>query len=163
LLYNNIVINNYACVGNALTLRPVVAILELSIMYFDGLLCIMDESAKAKVVELVKGLRLKAGKDAGMDGPMPLRPFALLLGVNYAALNSWETGVSSPEPQNLEKIAIYMGLTFTELWKQLTGEEIEDISVDKVYAASKQLTDRDRLELIKRLSDDLRNHLTSAS
>jgi transcriptional regulator with XRE-family HTH domain len=67
-----------------------------------------------RLAELIKELR----------GATSQRRFSQQLGVSKSSVNFWESGLSFPDTQNLEKLANFKGWTLAELQTYLTEGEL---------------------------------------
>ena len=67
-----------------------------------------------RLAELIKELR----------GATSQRRFSQQLGVSKSSVNFWESGLSFPDTENLEKLANFKGWTLAELQTYLTEGEL---------------------------------------
>ena len=67
-----------------------------------------------RLAELIKELR----------GATSQRRFSQQLGVRKSSVNFWESGLSFPDTENLEKLANFKGWTLAELQTYLTEGEL---------------------------------------
>ena len=67
-----------------------------------------------RLAELIKELRCATSQ----------RRFSQQLGVSKSSVNFWESGLSFPDTENLEKLANFKGWTLAELQTYLTEGEL---------------------------------------
>lgn len=76
-----------------------------------------------RLAELIKELR----------GDTSQRRFSVQLGVSKSSVNFWESGLSFPDTENLEKLANFKGWTLAELQTYLTkGDLPTDDSLQQI-------------------------------
>ena len=83
-----------------------------------------------RLAKLIKQLR----------GDASQRRFSEQLGVSKSSVNFWESGLSFPDTENLEKLAIYKGWTLAQLQDYLTkGELPSDDSLQQILTQLRSL------------------------
>ncbi|MEM7595950.1 MAG: helix-turn-helix domain-containing protein [Mastigocoleus sp.] len=83
-----------------------------------------------RLAKLIKQLR----------GDASQRRFSEQLGVSKSSVNFWESGLSFPDTENLEKLATYKGWTLAQLQDYLTkGELPSDDSLQQILTQLRSL------------------------
>lgn len=102
----------------------------------------MDEDARKRLA----GLLIR------FQGDRSVRQYALDLRVSNTALQNWISASSMPSPQNLEKIAAFIGMPIEELFAVLRGESIATDSpsktVEQILSDFLKLPDEDKRRLL---------------
>ena len=93
----------------------------------------------------------------GMQGGMPQRKFAKVLGVSHSSLASWIRGESFPSHDSLIKIAGVAKISLDELLNRLKGEvEVKPIRrAEDLLPQVNILTQKERLRLLKLIAEQI--------
>ncbi len=125
----------------------------------------MDKNFKDEFAKLIEQLRTEANQAIKESGKMSFRDFAKVIEaktgqeIGYNALTSWANKNNEPKRDNLETIALYMGITYTDLIIRLTGE-VPTLNAETVSEAIKGWKNEERTKLLKELLEKAASDLS---
>jgi len=121
---------------------------------------LLGPSYKSSLVIVMNDLVRERLRDvlSEMQGSLPQRQFAKVLGVSHSSLASWLRGESFPSHDSLTKIASLAQISMDDLLSKLKGE----VEVRRIHRAEdllpqiNVLSQKERIRLLKLIAEQIR-------